>query len=165
MNGLDRLPKARVMMERGSLTKETLDLMRDFMHKDRKDPRLCRMARRITQGAQNPLEETRRVWAWVREWIPYRPDPVGAEQVQDAEATLRLRGGDCDDLATIAGALLRCIGHQVEPLAVWWKVPKRDRFSHAVVKDHTSGVIVDPVSPLFAPWPPPGREVYATMGP
>lgn len=160
-----RLPRAEVIAERRSLTKETLDLMARFINKDRNDPALCRIARRITQGARGPEDEAERIHRWVRTWIKYKPDPPGAELVQDAEAVLQNRIGDCDDMATLAGALLRCLGHQIEPLAVWWKVPKRERFTHAVVKDHTAGRIVDPVSPDFNQWPPRGREVFAMMGP
>lgn len=161
---MNRTPRAVVVGERRSLTKETLDLMEKFIKSGRSDSKLCHMARRIAAGARTPQEAAEMVHSWVRTWIKYRPDPPGAELVQDAEATLRIKAGDCDDLATMAGALLRCLGHDVEPLAVWWKVPDRSRFTHAVVKDHTSGLVVDPVAPTLTPWPPAGRVVYATMG-
>lgn len=153
---------AEVVRERGSLTQETLRLMWNFIRKDAVDPAVQRAAAAVAGGG-SPQDQAGRVYAWVRTNIKYRPDPPNAELVQDFEASLRTRGGDCDDLATAAGTMLAAIGHRVVPVAVWWK--DRPRFTHAVVMDKTAGVIVDPVSPVFQPWPPAGygREVYALM--
>lgn len=153
---------AEVVRERGSLTQETLSLMWRFIRKDMTDPAVQRAALAVA-GRGTPQEQAARVYAWVRANITYRPDPPNAELVQDLEASLRTRGGDCDDLATAAGTLLAAVGHRVVPVAVWWK--DRPRFTHAVLEDKTAGLIVDPVSPVFQPWPPAGygREVYALM--
>lgn len=153
---------SEVVRERGSLTQETLRLMWDFIRKDAKDPAVKRAALAVLGGG-TPQDQASRAWAWVRQNITYRPDPPGAELVQDLEASLRTRGGDCDDLAVVAGTLLAAAGHKVVPVAVWWQ--DRPRFTHAVLMDKTAGLVVDPVSPVFQAWPPEGygRKVYAMM--
>lgn len=153
---------AELVRERGSLTQETLRLMWNFIKKDAKDPAVQRAAAAVT-GSGSPEDQASRAWAWTRKNIKYRPDPPGMELVQDLEASLRTKGGDCDDLAVVVGTFLAAAGHNVVPVAVWWK--DRPRFTHAVLKDRTAGLIVDPVSPMFQPWPPAGfgREVYALM--
>ena len=153
---------AEIVRERGSLTQETLRLMWGFIRKDAKDPGVQRAAVAVA-GRGSAAAQARQVWAWVRKNVAYFPDPAGAEMVQDFEALLRTRKGDCDDMAVAAGTLLAAVGHKVVPAAVWWK--DRPRFTHAVLIDKTAGKIVDPVSPSFDPWPPVGfgRQVYAIM--
>jgi hypothetical protein len=153
---------AEVVRERGSLTQETLRLMWGFIRKDAADPAVKAAAVAVV-GRGTPQEQASRAWAWTRRNIAYRPDPPNAELVQDLEASLRTRGGDCDDLAVVAGTLLAAAGHQVVPVAVWWQ--DRPRFTHAVLMDKTARMVVDPVAPTFQPWPPEGfgRKVYAMM--
>lgn len=153
---------AEVVRERGSLTQETLRLMLRFITKDAKDPAVSAAAFRVV-GHGTALDQARRAWAWTRATMAYVPDPPGAELVKDLEAGLRTRTGDCDDMTVMAGTILAAAGHKVVPVAVWWR--DRDRFTHAVLMDHTAGAVVDPVSPVFSPWPPAsaGREVYAMM--
>ena len=153
---------AEVVRERGSLTQETLRLMYRFIRKDAADPMVKAAAARVV-GYGSPYDQARRAWAWTRETMAYVPDPPGAELVQDLEAGLRTRKGDCDDLAVMVGTILMAAGHQVVPVAVWWQ--DRTRFTHAVVVDYAAGLVVDPVSPVFAPWPPEnlGRKVHALM--
>ncbi len=57
--------------------------------------------------------EAAAVLAWIRDQVRYVGDPVGVERVQSPHHTLtQARAGDCDDLSTLAAALLGAIGHR-----------------------------------------------------
>lgn len=152
---------AEVIRERGSLTQETLKLMAKMISDGPRFPWIRNLAEKIAANSRSPEEDAGRIWEWVRRNIAYREDPPGMEWVQSLEASLQIKTGDCDDLAVAAGTLLAALGHRMIPLAVWWK--DRPRFTHAVVIDKSTNLVVDPVSPRFQPWPPPGRSVYALM--
>lgn len=121
-------------------------------------PLLIQMARDITGqwNARNRMEESRAVQAWVRRRVRYVPDPIAAEMIADPLTTIR-NGGDCDDMAVLAAALLQAIGHDARIGAVTWK--GRDAASHAVVVDLTARCVVDPVGNEPQNWPPQGFEV------
>jgi len=135
--------------------------MASMMQDGRKFQWIRDTARRIVSGSRTTAEESRRVWEWTRQNLRYREDPPGMEWVQSLEASMQIKAGDCDDMAVAAGTLLASLGHEVVPVAVWWE--NRPRFTHAVMLDKTSNLIVDPVSPIFAPWPPQGRKIHALM--
>lgn len=44
--------------------------------------------------------------------IRYMKDPLGVEMVQTPQRTLRVRSGDCDDMATLLAAMLMAAGHR-----------------------------------------------------
>lgn len=128
-------------------------MMNEFICHWSVNPDLIRLARFIVRGCRGAMEEAETVRAWVRTNIEYRNDPAGAELLQDPIVTLAEQAGDCDDLATLAGALLGAIGHNIEALAITWE--GRQDPSHAVVMDSTAGGIVDPVSNVHvSQWPP-----------
>lgn len=131
----------------------TLSMMNEFICHWSTDENVIKLARFIVRGCRGAMEEAETVRAWVRSNIEYRNDPAGAELLQDPIVTLAEQAGDCDDLATLAGALLGAIGHDTEALAITWQ--GRTDPSHAVIMDKTVGGIVDPVSPVHvAEWPP-----------
>lgn len=118
-----------------------------------------KMAKDITQQyrAQSPKEEARAIQIWIHNRVKYRRDPADAELVQDPITTVQ-QGGDCDDMAILAAALLRAIGHDARVATVQWK--GRDYPSHAVAADLTAGSIVDGVPDNWPEqWPPDGFEV------
>jgi hypothetical protein len=106
---------------------------------------------KTTWNAQTKADEARAVRAWVQQTVKYFSDPHGAELVSDPIYTMK-NGGDCDDLATLAAALLIALGHNARLAAVKWQ--GRQDFTHAVVADLTAEVIVDPVSVEPEIWPP-----------
>lgn len=156
--------KTDVVTLRGSLTQETLRLMQRECDTWAHRPFTVMLAREICKryGANDPSSESAAVWAWVRENVAYRLDPVGAEWVQDPFETLVIsRAGDCDDMAAAAGALLQAIGHPCRMAAVKWE--GYADFSHAVCIDKLTGAVVDPVSSTFQPWPSHGVAVSAML--
>lgn len=56
------------------------------------------------------FKQARRLYEYVRDEIMYIHDPVGIEEIQPPETTLRLGAGDCDDKAVLLSALLQSIG-------------------------------------------------------
>lgn len=118
-----------------------------------------KMARDIAdqQMARTPHEEARAVQIWIHDRVRYRRDPRDAELIQDPVTTIK-NGGDCDDMAILAAALLRAIGHDARVATVEWQ--GRGFPSHAVAADLTAGLIVDPVAKEWPEqWPPRGFAV------
>jgi len=149
-----------VRITRG-FTRQTLELGQDLADRWAIHPLMVAVTREIVKGVTDPVGEARAIWSWIRSNVAYRHDPVGAEWVQDPfETAFKTKAGDCDDMATLAAAMLQSIGHPSRVAAVRWV--GRDDFSHAVATDDRIGAVVDPVSPVFE-WPPAGREVLSMM--
>lgn len=121
---------------------------------------LIQMARDITKEwrTRNRLDEARAIYSWVNRRVRYVPDPINAEMIGDPLTTIK-NGGDCDDMAVLACALLQAIGHDARVGAVTWK--GRDSASHAVAVDLTAQCIVDPVGNTPEAWPPAPYEVQS----
>lgn len=120
---------------------------------------LIKMARQIKAdaGASDKLQEASAVKNWIESRVKYISDPYRAEMVGDPLWTIE-HGGDCDDMASLAGALLQALGHKTSFASVQWK--GRAYPSHAVCLDWTAGAVVDPVAHVDTEqWPPEGYEV------
>jgi hypothetical protein len=164
LEGLEHM-MADAVRVRGSLTHATLRLMQGVIDAWGVNPWTVNLARQICRnaGATDRISEAHAIWDWVQTHVQYRLDPVGAEWVQDPFETIEKQGaGDCDDMAVAVGALLQAIGHPATACAVWWA--GRDEYTHAATKDEALGIVVDPCSPLFQPWPRPGMVLHAVMG-
>lgn len=100
------------------------------------------------------LSEILAVRNWVHEKCKYSNDALGVEQVQDPERICDqiIKHGkavvDCDDVATIMGALMRQLGREVEIVIVGFGAP--GSYSHVFVrvKEPKSGqwIVCDPVA-------------------
>jgi len=112
---------------------------------------MCRNWRTRTR-----LDEARAIYSWISNHVRYVPDPHGAEMLADPLTTIK-NGGDCDDQAILAAALLQAHGHDARIGAVTWE--GRKDASHAVVVDLTANCIVDPVGPSPEAWPPAPYKV------
>lgn len=69
-----------------------------------------RLAIQITAPYKNDREKLEAVHTWIRNNIAFIQDTAGAETFQTPQKTLELQGGDCDDLAILARAILASIG-------------------------------------------------------
>lgn len=58
------------------------------------------------------FKQARRIYEFVRDEIQYIHDPLGFEQIQSPDSTLKLRAGDCEDQAILLCSLLSVIGFQ-----------------------------------------------------
>lgn len=121
---------------------------------------MIQMSRDIAKqwNTHGRLDEARAVQVWINRRVRYVPDPHAAEMIADPLTTIK-NGGDCDDQAVLAAALLQAIGHDARIGAVTWK--GRDAASHAVAVDLTAGCVVDPCSVSPEAWPPRGYEVQS----
>ena len=122
---------------------------------------MIQMARDITKrwNTRSRMDEANAIQGWINRRVRYVPDPHGAEMMADPVTTIK-NGGDCDDMAILAAALLQAIGHDARIAAVTWE--GRTDASHAVALDLTAGCVVDPtVSINPGEWPPLGYKVQA----
>ena len=78
--------------------------------------------------------EIRALQSWVQNNIRYVQDPTDLERVQGPEETLKRGTGDCDDQATLLGAMLESTGHPAKLVAVG---VKGGPFSHVLVETKT----------------------------
>jgi len=58
------------------------------------------------------FKQARKIFEFVRDEIQYIYDPMGLEEIQPPETTLKLRAGDCDDQAILLSSLLLTIGFE-----------------------------------------------------
>jgi len=119
---------------------------------------IIKMARDIKHqwSATSRIQEAEAVQSWIKNHVQYVSDPHKAEMLSDPIWMIK-NGGDCDDMATLAGALLGALGHQCYFAVVQWK--GRQTPTHAVCYTSTARCIVDAVSSDPQSWPPEGYEV------
>lgn len=100
-------------------TWRTLELMAQAVRGERapdysgwRDERIRRKAVDVTQGmAGHDFDgEVAALFAFARDRIRYRRDPVDTERIQDAARTLELETGDCDDKVILLATLLASLG-------------------------------------------------------
>lgn len=58
------------------------------------------------------FKQARKIFEYVRDEIQYVYDPMGLEEIQSPETTLKLRAGDCEDQAILLSSLLSAIGFE-----------------------------------------------------
>lgn len=95
--------------------------------------------------------------AFVRDRIRYVKDIRGVETLQQAERTLQLKQGDCDDKAVLLASLLQAIGHPARFHAIGFKP---GNYSHVYVDTLLGGKWV--ALETTEPWPP-GRAPDAPV--
>lgn len=77
------------------------------------DPKIrelaVKLARRYPAG---DFKQARRIFEFVRDEIFYIYDPLGVEEIQTCEETLKLKSGDCEDKIILLVSLLEAIGFE-----------------------------------------------------
>lgn len=58
------------------------------------------------------FKQARRIYEFVRDEIQYIHDPLGVEEIQSPQTTIRLGSGDCDDKAVLLVSMLMAIGFE-----------------------------------------------------
>jgi hypothetical protein len=119
-------------------------------------------ATRIVHGvpSKDRRGELQALYRWVRDNVRYRFDPQGLEWVQAPARTLEERAGDCDDLATLLGALAQSLGHKVRYRTVGTTAQRQ---THVSVEawDGAGWVSLDPVLEPAQPTTAPRAELGA----
>jgi hypothetical protein len=131
---LSRIPAG----ERG--TDVTVGKIIDHVHASLRRPVVRLSAIGILNSAQvqnkNTPAAVAALYRYVSRNIRYIPDPLDVETIQDPEATLKIRAGDCDDHATVLAALAASIGVPVRFRVIG---PSADNFQHIFPELYVSG--------------------------
>ena len=98
--------------------------------------------------AKDYLSELLALYHYAESRVRYMRDPRTVELVKTPEATLRTGTGDCDDIATLLGALLLLAGAQIRFVTVGFR---RNRmmthvFVEAFEPRRQRWVVLDPVA-------------------
>jgi len=101
-------------------TRATLKLMARLAREGKKALPVRLAAQQLTQSLtqRDYPGEVRALHAFVRDRIRYVRDIRGVETLQDAERTLTIKSGDCDDKSVLLASLLESIGHRTRFHAV-----------------------------------------------
>jgi transglutaminase-like putative cysteine protease len=112
-------------------TRETLKLMRNYVHQYRKAQPIRELALSIIRdvsGHKNFTGQVRALHAWVQRNVQYVRDIRDVETLQTPVRVLETRQGDCDDQATFLSALLEAAGFHTRFVAI--KVDPLGPFVH-----------------------------------
>lgn len=103
---------------------ERVDLIRKLIKQGGKDPEVKEQAIKVTNRRRSNGDweirekdqkgEVLALFKYVRSKVRYTNDALRADQFVTARKTLRLGGGDCDDLTIALGSLLEGIGFPVK---------------------------------------------------
>lgn len=103
------------------------------------------------------------IQSWVSRNIQYVRDPINAETIRDPVALLAHPYGDCDDQATLVGALAGSIGFPFRFVAIGTQYPGEFDHVFAEVKLGTVWVSVETTEPVSIGWQPPADAISAKM--
>lgn len=102
-----------------SKDEELVQLIADKIEEGVIDPKIRKLAFEIVRkagcGHKDWLCEIRAIYNWIKRNIRYFYDIRGIDTYHSARAiAFELKGGDCDDFAILAGALLGAIGYPIK---------------------------------------------------
>lgn len=116
--------------ERG--TAQTIHLMRRLIDQALNDPQFVRFAIDLVRNvpAYDDYGEVFSLFTWVQGHIRYTKDPVTKEKLTPPMEFLKLRAGDCDDIAMLLGALAIALGYPARLVTVAANPDYPQEFSH-----------------------------------
>lgn len=100
------------------------------MLKGTADPKVYALARAVLNRKcggswcvpeKDSVAEVRAIYGEVRSRVRYTWDPTDYDAFQTPGKTLELATGDCDDMVSLLGAMLRSVGYKVRSRVVWTK--------------------------------------------
>lgn len=107
-----------------------LALMERMAELDRAHPQLRRLVIQLLPHENRAIPRLEALFQWARRNLKFVADPPEIEYIARPIVTLWMGGGDCDDLATLAAAMLQAAGFQT-------------RFALATRNGQTSHVYVE----------------------
>ena len=143
-------------------TRETLKHMRELIRASKLNPRLRHLTQAIIRHCRpkNWLQEIGAIFDFVRQHVRYGLDTNGLEVIQDAERTLTLGYGDCDDLVIATATLLELAGHPCFLVAMAFE--DCENFQHVCLWVSGAGelevIALDPSEARPMGWFPPGAR-------
>ena len=145
---------------------ERVTRVHEQMLQGTRDPVVYKLAREVlakkgTDGQwltpeKDPLAEITAMFFEVKKRVRYTWDPLDYDAFQTPAKTLNIRNGDCDDMWSLLGAMLRSIGYKVRSRIV--------RTSGNATWNHIYGLVQLPGTQQWMPLDltvnqPPGWEV------
>lgn len=133
-----------------------------------KDPKVYQLAREVVTrragddwavAEKDHKGEATAIFNEVRKRVRYTWDPTDYDAFQTAVRTLELHAGDCDDMTSLTGALLRSIGHQVRTRIVQTKGSSTWNHIYLTVKVGNEWMPLDPSVAKPAGWEVPDAVV------
>lgn len=174
---IDKVTIAALPGDNDAATRQTLEAMAQAVRGEIapdyagwRDERIRRKALELVAGVQPGFQgEVERLFAFVRDAIPYRRDQVDTQRVQAPLQTLELNSGKCVDKVVLLAALLGSMGYLSR--FVVQKVTPGDDWSHVYLEafDDKAGqwIALDPTGdghdgrPLAAPgWKQPVHQEF-----
>jgi len=112
--------------------------------------------RRYGVAAKDFLGEIGALFDWVRRNIRYTRDIYRVELLHTARRMLRLRAGDCDDMAILLGSLLESTGHAVRLVLVGSNPKRPGLYTHIYLEVFHRGtwIPLDPTTRHPMGWKP-----------
>lgn len=113
-------------------TAQTIAVMRKLIDQDLASSSFVNFARNLVRGvaSHDELAEVEALWDWVHSNIRFVKDPLTKEAVMAPSDVLKTRQGDCDDSASLMGALALAIGYPSRLVTVAASPSAPDEFSH-----------------------------------
>lgn len=117
-------------------TKQTVALMRKLIDHAVGDQSFVRFAKELVRGvlAYNDVGEASAVYEWVKRNIRYTKDPVTKETLYPPAELLKIRSGDCDDIAMLLGALMIALGYPARLVTISANASDPNEFSHVYLE-------------------------------
>jgi Transglutaminase-like superfamily len=117
-------------------TAQTIRLMRQLIDHALADAQFVRLAIDIVRSvsAYDDLGEAEALYNWVKRNIRFTKDPVTKEKLYPPEELLKIKAGDCDDIAMLLGALLIAVGYPARLVTVSANPENPQEFSHVYVE-------------------------------
>jgi hypothetical protein len=113
-------------------TKQTVQLMRRLVDQAVSDQRFVRFAKEVVRGVEpyDDIGEAYAVYRWVSGNIRYTKDPVTKETLYPPFELLKIRAGDCDDIAMLMGAIMIALGYPARLITIAASADAPAEFSH-----------------------------------
>lgn len=113
-------------------TAQTIEVMRRLVHDAQRDAAFVRKANDIVRpvAAFDDLGEVKQIYDWVRRNIRFTKDPISVEKLYPPQELLKIRSGDCDDLATLTLALAAANGYRGRFITLAANAESPNEFTH-----------------------------------
>lgn len=113
-------------------TAQTIRVMRRLIDQACSDPEFVRFAVDLVRNvpAYDDFGEVFALYQWVQGHIRYTKDPVTKEKLYPPQELLKIRAGDCDDIAMLLGALAIALGYPARLVTVAANPDFPEDFSH-----------------------------------
>jgi transglutaminase-like putative cysteine protease len=113
-------------------TAQTVALMRKLIDQAVGDQSFVRQAIDIVRHvpAYNDLQEASTLYDYVTRTIRYTKDPVTKEKLYPPGELLKIRAGDCDDIAMLMGALGIALGYPARLITISSNSSNPEEFTH-----------------------------------